>query len=97
MDKIVVLSVDELKTTVDSAVCEALHKVLPKAIRQATTKELLTKSELMNLTGWSGRQIEYKKAKRELPYIRRGRLILFRTDEIFRYLREGYVPSKNDR
>lgn len=54
----------------------------------------LTKAKLREITGWSSRTVEYKKAQGEIPYIRRGRLVLFPTDEIMAYLREGYVPAR---
>jgi excisionase family DNA binding protein len=52
----------------------------------------LTKKELMDLTGWSSRTVEYKKAEGIIPYVRQGRLCLFPTDEILAWLEEGRVP-----
>ena len=91
---VAVLTPEQVRTAVREEVHAALKTVLPLAIRQAMEKPYLTKSELMQLTGWSSRQVEYKKSKREIPFIRRGRLVLFPTQDVFAYLEEGRVPAK---
>ena len=98
METIIVTSKKDLNATIQDALDTALKERLPDVIRRATTKEYLTKAELMELTGWSSRQVEYKKSKREIPFVRRGRLVLFPTEEVYAYLDEGYVPAlKKDR
>ena len=84
----------EIKITVEEAVGKALEKQLPSIVRKATLKQYLTKKELMELTGWSARQVEYKKSKREIPFIRQGRLVLFPTDELDAFFLKGYVPKE---
>ncbi len=93
MEPFFITSRNELDAAVSEAVEAALTRALPEAIRRATTKPYLTKSELMQLTGWSARQVEYKKSRREIPFIRRGRLVLFPTEDVFAYLEEGRVPA----
>ena len=94
MEPYFITSKDDLDTAVSAAVEAALVRALPEAVRRATTKPYLTKAELVQLTGWSSRQVEYKKAQREIPFVKRGRLVLFPTDEIFAYLEEGRVPAR---
>jgi len=91
---VIVTSREDLEAAVADAVEGVLKRVLPEAVRRATTKPYLTKRDLMQLTGWSSRQVEYKKSKREIPYIKRGRLVLFPTEDVFAYLEEGRVPVK---
>ena len=91
---IAILTPSQLRSMVDEGVEAALRKVLPEAIRQGTRKPYLTKREVMELTGWSARQIEYKKSRREIPCVRRGRLALFPTDEVYAWLEEGRVPAR---
>ncbi len=86
----------ELRALISEEVTRTLHDVLPEAVRRATAKPYLTKSELMELTGWSSRQVEYKKSQRAIPFIRRGRLVLFPTQEIFAFLEEGRVPVRGE-
>lgn len=91
---VVVTSPEDLKSMVEEAVASALLRALPTAVERATSKPYLTKKELMKLTGWSSRQVEYKKSNRQIPFIRRGRLVLFPTKEVHAYLEEGRVPTK---
>ena len=89
--QVAVLTPEQVRTVVREEVQAALKAVLPLAIRQAMEKPYLTKAELMLLTGWSSRQVEYKKSKREIPFIRRGRLVLFPS-----YTYHGTVPFSSD-
>ena len=93
MESIIIASKDDLLGAVTEAVKTALILTLPSALERATTKPYLTKKELMELTGWSSRQIEYKKSSRAFPFIKRGRLILFPTKDVYEYLDEAIVPS----
>lgn len=92
-ETVIVITREVLEQMIQDAVEQALKKHLPKAVRRAMMKQYLTKKELMDLTGWSSRQVEYKKSKREIPYVRRGRLVLFPTEEVYEFLEEGRVPS----
>ena len=94
MEPFILTSRKDLEATVATAVADALKAALPEAVERATRKPFLTKAELMKLTGWSSRQVEYKKSKRELSYVRRGRLVLFPTAEVYAYLDEGRVPAR---
>lgn len=91
---IALLTAAQVERLAAAAAVDALRRTLPAAIKQATTKPYLTKAELMELTGWSSRQVEYKKSKRELSYVKRGRLVLFPSDEVFAYLEAGRVPAR---
>lgn len=91
MDPVFITTQDGLFSAVSKAVDDALRRALPEAIRRATTKPYLTKADLMDLTGWSSRQVEYKKSQRALPFIKRGRLVLFPTKEVYAYLDEGLI------
>ena len=94
METIIVTSQPALNDAIQEAVDTALKQHLPEVVRRATTKAYLTKPELMELTGWSSRQVEYKKSKREIPFIRNGRLVLFPTEEVYAYLDQGYVKPR---
>ncbi len=71
-----------------------LNEILPDVIRKASTKPYLTKAELIKLTGWSSRKIEYLKSRRQIPFIKRGRSILFPTEDIYDWLEEGRVQAE---
>lgn len=95
MEPIYITSQKGLAEAVTKAVEDAISRALPEAIQRATAKPYLTKRDLMDLTGWSSRQIEYKKSQRALPFIKRGRLVLFPTQEVYAYLEEGRVPASH--
>lgn len=94
METIIVTSQEALNNAIQDALDAALKEQLPEVIRRATTKAYMTKPELMELTGWSSRQVEYKKSQRSIPFVRQGRLVLFPTEDVFAYLDEGYVPAR---
>lgn len=83
-----------IRQLVTEAVQDGLDDTLPQAIRRANRKDYLTKKDLMELTGWSARTVEYKKSERKIPFIRRGRTILFPTKEVYAWLEEGRVEAK---
>lgn len=94
MNKIIVTTPEELTEIINAAVLESLKKLLPQHIRSAGMKPLLTKDELMELTGWSKRKVDYMKAGGKLPFNQIGRSVLFPTAEILEYINTGYVPAK---
>ena len=96
MERSILISKEDLKTIIDEAVLEAIRIAVPKAIEQAMRPRYMRKTELMALTGWSSRQVEYRKDQRTIPFIRRDRTILFPTDEIYEFLESGRVePTQN--
>lgn len=72
---------------------ETVREEMPTAVWLGTLKPYLTKKELQEWTGWSDRKIEYMKSKRIIPFIRRGRTVLFPTREIIAYLEAGRVSQ----
>ncbi len=94
MSTVIVTTQEALNNAIQDALDSALKESLPEVIRRATTKPYLRKPELMKLTGWSSRQVEYKKSKREIPFIRNGRLVLFPTEQVYAYLDQGYVKPR---
>lgn len=93
MQDLTITTPDALQSLITSSVVAAVREALPSMLRQANLPPYLTKNELMKLTGWSSRTVEYKKSQGIIPYIRQGRLCLFPTDEILAWLEEGYVPA----
>lgn len=92
---VAVLDGDTLRDLVCEGVEEALAEALPAAIREAMAKPYLTKQEVMQLTGWSARTVEYRKSNGEIPFIKRKRTVLFPREELMEYLEEGRVHAKS--
>ena len=80
--------------TISPVVRQAVEDAIPEVARRAALPTYLTKSQLSELTGWSPRKIDYARQDRTLPYIKRGRTVLFRTADVERLLMEGYVPKQ---
>ena len=94
MEDLTITTPAVLESLITTSVVAAVRVALPPMLRQANMPPYLTKKELMKLTGWSSRTVEYKKAEGKIPYIRQGRLCLFPTDEILAWLEEGRVPAE---
>jgi len=93
MDNLTITTPAALRELVTRSVVTALAEALPPMLRQANQPPYLTKKELMKLTGWSSRTVEYKKAEGKISYVRQGRLCLFPTDQFLEWLQEGFVPA----
>ena len=76
------------------AVVEVLADVLPEQVRRALSKPYLTVPEVMDLTGWSKRKVEYLRERREVDFIKRGRTVLFPAQAIYDHLDAGLVPAR---
>jgi hypothetical protein len=72
----------------------ALQASLTSALRSAISKPYLTNQEVSELTGWTKRQLAHKRASGALPFLKRGRTIWYRAEEVYSWLEEGHVPAK---
>lgn len=88
---------DDLIERFERIVRRLIREEVTRAVQQGMMKPYLTTKELKDLTGWSDRQISYKKSRREIPYIRRGRLVLFPSKEVIDFLEAGRVPVRKPR
>lgn len=86
-----IASKEELNETVRNAVKQLLQKELPSLLRKAKRKEWINTNELMELTGWSRRTIQYLRDKKRIPFSQEGHRILYPTDGIEKYLRSNQI------
>lgn len=84
----------ELVQIINGAVRELLENCLPNLIRKAKRKEWLTTEELMELTGWSRRTLQYLRDKRRIPFSQEGRRILYKTEDVEAYLRNNKIDAR---
>ncbi|GIV58383.1 MAG: hypothetical protein KatS3mg042_1296 [Rhodothermaceae bacterium] len=94
MTAIVAATREDLEAAVEAAVRRAIEEALPEAVRRATEPEYMTGAEVMALTGWSERKLAYLRQRRELPYVKRGRTVLYPREGIRAYLEEGRVRAR---
>ena len=83
----------DLRALVRAAVADALEEALPRVIRDASLPTFMTKTEAADFLGFSPRKVDRLRDSGDLPYTRRGRRVMFRTEDLRRYLNEGYVPA----
>ncbi len=90
---IAIVSLDDLELVVTKALDRSLRDILPTLLGARPQKLYLTKKEVSELTGWSIRQIDYKRKSGDIPYIKRGRLVLIPSADLIAYLEQGRVPA----
>lgn len=85
---------EELEQIVSKTVEELLSKTLPPLIRKANQKEWLNSKEVMKLTGWSKRTIQYLRDERRIPFYQEGHRILYKYSDILEYLDSTHVQAQ---
>jgi hypothetical protein len=78
-----------LEDTVESI----LDQRIPKIIRRANRKEVLTTSELKELTGMSFRMQKYHRDQGNLPFSKSGRKIFYRTEDVEKFMEERRIEA----
>lgn len=86
---------EELEATVKQAVNDLLQNELPDLLRKAKRKEWINTNELMELTGWSRRTIQYLRDEKRIPFSQEGKRILYPTDGIEEYLRKNQISPRD--
>lgn len=89
----VIVTPSDLREIIKESVCSSFRAMIPNFLEALPEKRYLTKKEVSDLTGWSIRQIDYKRKSGAIPYIKRGRLVLIPTADLLAYLEEGRVPA----
>jgi excisionase family DNA binding protein len=84
----------ELNETVQNAVEKAVTNRLPEIIRRATRKEYLTIKETCELLNVSRRHLQYLRDSSQLNYVKSGRKIYFRTEDLEQFFDENYINQK---
>ena len=88
-----IASREELSATVSSAVEEAVTKRLPEIIKRATRKEYYTISEACEMLDCTRRHIQYLRDSGQLSYIKNGKKIYFRAEDLEAFFQENYIEA----
>ena len=86
--------VEAFGTAIEPAVEAALARVLPEAIRQATTPEYQTREQAAAFLGRSVRSVDRLRASGTLPYSKRGGRVVIATADLIAYVDAGHVPTR---
>lgn len=87
---------DELKEVVNNAVKELIQQELPTLLRKAKRKEWINTNELMKLTGWSRRTVQYLRDEKRIPFSQEGRRILYPMEGIEEYLKSNQITPHGE-
>lgn len=85
---------EEISEAVREAVLDLMKQELPSLLRKAKRKPWMNTNELMELTGWSRRKIQYLRDERKIPFTQQGKRILYNTDEVEEYFRKHKIRVK---
>ncbi|MEQ8524349.1 helix-turn-helix domain-containing protein [Gracilimonas sp.] len=80
-----------IETIVERVLLNVFESKLPAVIRKTNRKEFITTEELEELTDWSRGKIYYLRKEQGLPYIKEGRSVLFKMEDIEQYLEENKI------
>ena len=94
MEGIYIFTKQELQEAIRDAVKEQIRELVPEIIREAVAKPWLTKDELIHLTGWKPRTIQYLRDSRQIPFSQHGYKILFPRKGILEFLEANHIKPR---
>jgi hypothetical protein len=83
----------ELKEAISKEVRDTVLDVLPQAIREASRKEWLDTSEVMEILQCSRRHVQHLRDSGQLEYYQTNRTIRYKYSDITAYLNDGKVSA----
>lgn len=84
---------DELHSVIKQAVEEAVSKRLPKIIRKASKKEIYDITSTCELLNVSRRHLQYLRDSGQLSYVKNGRKIYFRAEDLEEFFDKNYIEA----
>lgn len=90
-------SVPEVSLEIGHAAAAIILASMPEMIRRSRLGEFLDAEGVERETGLSRRQIRHLRDTRQLTFYKRGRLVLYRTQEVLDFVNAGKVPARSDR
>ena len=87
---------EKFEEIIERKTASVLRTLIPKIVRQANRKEYLTTSEVKELTGMSSRVQKYHRDEGNLPYSQEGRKIIYRTEDIEKFIDERRIEASDE-
>ena len=84
---------NELKEVVSKEVRDTVLELLPQAIREASRKEWLDTSDVMELLQCSRRHVQHLRDSGQIVYHQTGRTIRYKRADVIAYLNNGKVSG----
>ena len=89
--KLTIISDDDLDLMIQIAVEKALVKSINSLEDKLIKHSYLTKTEVIELTGWSEKTIQNLRDHKQIPYTKHGRKILYPAKGIYDFLKLNTV------
>lgn len=90
-NQVVVTDLATIRFEIREAIQKAIADVVPGIVKQATAKDWLTKDEVLEMTGWSSRTLQYMRTSRQIPFSKHNRKIMYPAAGIEQFLTEHNV------
>ena len=91
----IITNPEDVRRYVRDAVIEVIRQELPDLVTTATRKELYTREEVLDLTGWSDRTLQHLRDTRQIEFVQHGRKILYPSKELHAFLDEHRVVPRD--
>lgn len=85
---------EQIREIIRPILREALREIVPPLVQEALYKPLLTRSEVKALTGLSDRQLQHLRDQRHVAFVQRGRVILYDTESLLRFMQEHHIRAR---
>jgi excisionase family DNA binding protein len=87
----------ELKETVSKAVEQVVSRRLPQLIKEATRKDYYTIKEVCEMLDVSRRHLQYLRDSGQLSYVKSGRKIYFKAEDLEQFFDHNYIEAQKDK
>lgn len=88
-DTLIFTKASILKQVID----QIFDERIPDIAEKSNEKAFLTKSEVMALTGWSSRKLQYMRSSNQISYVKHGRSIVYPTEELYNLLEAHHIKT----
>lgn len=85
----------EFEETIERSFEKLLAEKLPALIREATEKEVYTINETCELLDVSRRHLQYLRDSGQINYIKNGKKIYFRREDLQQFFDRNYIETIN--
>lgn len=92
-NKLTIISEGDLKEIIKETLQGSFLELFNKAKDEYSNNRWLSKKELIELTGWSPRTIQYLRDTKQIPYSQHGKKILYPYKGIVQFLERNMVKA----
>ena len=86
--------VSQIGAEIGRATAQDLLATMPEILRRARLGEYLTEDQACEESSITRRQLRHLRSSRQIPYIKRGRVVLVKTTDLFDYIEAGRIPAR---